>query len=186
MLKGIIIPLPAGVICSCSVFLIYKAAKLLAAHSKRVKSKGTCTIVLLMAAFILSYIPWTVAEFVARANDDKRGGIDVLTPMFFGVNVIVNPFIYTLTNNRFCFFMNTLIGSQRVNPLVNGNTMSRSQNLNLDRTMSSTARNRSELISMSWVTDLESGQRKVVEVKSASVTPDLSGGTPGSRRRFQK
>ena len=100
---------PGLFICSTNVYLIYKAARL--THSrKRRNVKGTLTVILMCGTFLLSYIPFCIALEMSYGNNGERGLEFTVSNSFMGINVIVNPLIYTFTNKRFCTFMKSMIG----------------------------------------------------------------------------
>ena len=110
VLIGIIwsVVVPGLIICVTNVYLIYKAAKLM--HSQGPNVKGTVTVILMCGAFLLSYIPFCVALGMSYVNSGERGLEFTLSNSFMGINVIINPLIYTFTNKSFCTFMQSMIG----------------------------------------------------------------------------
>ena len=99
---------PGLFICLSNVYLIYKAARLM--NSKGPNVKGTVTVILMCGAFLLSYIPFCIALGMSFMNSGERGLEFTLSNSSLGINVIINPLIYTFTNNRFCTFMKSMIG----------------------------------------------------------------------------
>ena len=80
-------------------------------HGRNVK--GTVTVILMCGAFLLSYIPYCTAFGIQSMNSGERGLEFTVANSFMGINIIVNPLIYTFTNKRFCSFIKTMIG---INP----------------------------------------------------------------------
>ena len=72
--------------------------------------KGTLTVILMCGTFLLSYIPFCIALQMSYGNNGERGLEFTVSNSFMGINVIVNPLIYTFTNKRFCTFMKSMIG----------------------------------------------------------------------------
>ena len=100
--------IPGLLICSTNIYMIYKAARLMNSHGRNVK--GTVTVILMCGAFLLSYIPFCIALGMSFMNSGERGLEFTLSNSSLGINVIINPLIYTFTNNRFCTFMKSMIG----------------------------------------------------------------------------
>ena len=91
--------------------MIYKAARLMNSHGRNVK--GTVTVILMCGAFLMSYIPFCIAISTHSMHSGERGLEFTVANSFMGINIIVNPIIYTFTNKRFCSFIKTMIG---INP----------------------------------------------------------------------
>ena len=103
--------IPGLLICSTNIYIIYKAARLMNSHGRNVK--GTVTVILMCGAFLMSYIPFCIAISTQSMNSGERGLEFTVANSFMGINIIVNPLIYTFTNRRFCSFMKTMIGIEQ-------------------------------------------------------------------------
>ena len=103
--------LPCISICCNNIYLITMAVKLSRVHTQRARPrvKGTVTVILVCCTYLLSFFPLMVAEGISYAHDGERGWLFIIAKSSMGINVIVNPVIYTVTNRRFCNFMKLLI-----------------------------------------------------------------------------
>ena len=61
----------------------------------------------------MSYIPFCIAISTHSMNSGERGLEFTVANSCMGINIIVNPLIYTFTNRRFCSFMKTMIGIEQ-------------------------------------------------------------------------
>ena len=103
---------PGLFLCSSNVFMIYKAARLMNSRGRNVK--GTVTVILMCGTFLFSYIPFCIALSMSYLKNGVRGLEFTVSNSFLGINVIFNPLIYTFTNKRFCTFMKSMTGIERL------------------------------------------------------------------------
>jgi len=110
--------IPCISICCNNFYLIYMAVKLSkvdnVAQRARPRTKGTVTVILVCCTYLMSFFPFMAAVSVSYTHNGERGWMFIIANSATGINVIVNPLIYTLTNKRFCSFMKLMVRGKSV------------------------------------------------------------------------
>ena len=101
---------PGLVLISSNFYLLFKASMMSRDKLKKNSAKGLTTIMVLCWAFILSYGPFCVMIGLGFTEGGPPGWVVNLMNMSLGLNLFVNPLIYTFTNNRFFIFMKSMLG----------------------------------------------------------------------------
>ena len=108
MLGMVISVLPMLIILITNIIILIIVAQTSKARGRRhaiPSKKAVITISLVCWVYIISYIPTAVQISLLSPHHPPSTWLSLFATYTFSLNIIANPFIYTLTNNRFNRFM---------------------------------------------------------------------------------
>ena len=108
--------IPGILLISSNIFLLNKALTMSGEKlNKKNSTKGLTTIMVLGWAYVLSYGPCVTMMGLGFTEHGSPSWLFGLQNLALGLNLFVNPVIYTFTHSRFFGFMKTMTGIEPSN-----------------------------------------------------------------------